>query len=286
MPPKRVELVYEMDRDREDWGLTEDQVPESSPHDLVSDRIQGLLRGWAARAARRVKIGRNLAIRWIEERPSIGVDPDVYMLEPPPPDGDEILSLKLWEPGHVPPILAVEVVSESRASKDYGASPEKYAACGALELWVLDPKLCGPKARGGPVRIQVWRRGEDGRFRRVYAGEGPVLSLAVGGWLFVVDEGRSFRLADDEEGTSWWMTPEEAERAAKEAALRREREERDAKDAALRREREERDAKDAALRREREERDAKEGERAAKEAALKRVAELEAMLAAQGRGTT
>jgi hypothetical protein len=34
-----------------------------------------------------------------------------------------------------------------------------------------------------------------------------------------VDEGRRLRIAEDEALTSWWMTPEEAERAAKEAAL-------------------------------------------------------------------
>ncbi|NUQ76712.1 MAG: Uma2 family endonuclease [Polyangiaceae bacterium] len=258
MQSKRVTLLYEMDRERDDWVLKEDQVPESRRHDLVSDRIKGLLAGFAARSGRSMKIGRNLALRWSKKRPQIGVDPDVYVLEPPPPGGDEFESLKLWKPGCFPPILAVEVVSKSRADKDYAASPEKYAACGVPELWVLDPKMCGPKARGGPFRIQVWRRGKDGDFRRVYAGEGPAFSEVLRAWLFTVDEGRSFRIADDQAGTSWWMTPEEAERAAKEA----ERAEKEA----------ERAAKEA-------ERAAKEAERAAKEAALRRVAELEARLA-------
>ena len=91
---------------------------------------------------------------------------------------------------------------------------------------IFDPKLAGPKIYGGPYRIQLWRRGPNGEFVRAYAGEGPVRSQAVGGFLVAVDEGRRLRIADDEALTSFWMTPEEAERAAKEA-------ERAAKEAAL-----------------------------------------------------
>ena len=143
------------------------------------------------------------------------------MVEPPPPEGDYVTSLRTWATGHHPPLLAVEIVSPSRPDKDYGSSPHKYAASGTQELWVFDPNLAGPAVQGGPFRLQVWRRDEKGLFARVYAGEGPVLSDAVGGWVFAVDEGRSLAIADDAEGTRWWTTPEEAERAAKEEALRR-----------------------------------------------------------------
>lgn len=63
----------------------------------------------------------------------------------------------------------------------------------------------------------------EGAFERVYAGEGPVYSQAVEAWLFVVNEGRSLAIADDDERAQWWMTPEEVERAEKE----RERAEKD-----------------------------------------------------------
>ena len=72
-------------------------------------------------------------------------------------------------------------------------------------------------------------------------------SPAVGAWLVPTLEGARLRLANDQEATSWWLTAEEAERAAKES-----------------------------------ERAAKESERAAKEAALARVAELEALLSKRG----
>ena len=279
MQSKRVILSYEMDRERDDWVLTEDQVPESRRHDLVSDRIKDLLAGFAERSGRQMKIGRNLALRWSKKRPQIGVDPDVYVLEPPPPGGDDFESLKLWKPGCFPPILAVEVVSKSRADKDYAASPEKYAACGVPELWVLDPKMCGPKARGGPFRIQVWRRGKEGDFKRVYEGEGPAFSEALSAWIFAVDEGRSFRIADDEAGTSWWMTPAEAERAAKEVERAAKEAERTAKEVERAAKEAERAAKEVERTAKEAERAAKEVERAAKEAALRRVAELEALLA-------
>lgn len=218
---QRPRLVYEVQSTSSDWILLEDKVPESRPHDLVTDRVRALLVWWAHRMGRNAAVCRNLAVRWDEENPAVGVDPDVCVIEPPPPEGDALTSLRLWETGHFPPLVAVEIVSPTRADKDYVQSPAKYAANGAQELWVFDPNLAGPKALGGAARIQVWRREENGDFHRVYAGPGPAWSEAVKGWLFAVEEGQSLRIADDEAGTSWWMTGEEAERAAKEAAQRR-----------------------------------------------------------------
>jgi Uma2 family endonuclease len=195
-------------------------------------------------------VARNLATRWDEEHPAVGVDPDVCLVEPPPPDRASLTSLRLWEAGHHAPLVAIEVVSPKHPYKDYAVAPEKYAASGTGELWIFDPDLAGPQALGGPHRIQLWVRDEADQFTRVYAGEGPVQSPAVGGWLFAVNEGSRLRLADDPDGRSWWMTGEEAERTAKDAALA---------------------AKDAA-------RAEAEAERAAKKAALARVAELEAEL--------
>src|SRR4029078_9702730 len=121
---------------------------------------------------------------------------------------------------------------------------------GATELWVLDPKLCGPRKNGGPVRMQMWRPSERGN-ERLYAGPGPSCSPTLGAWIFAVNGGRSFAISDDEAGTSWWMTVEETERAARE---------------------EERATREEAQRCVAE-------ERAAKEAALERIAALEALLA-------
>jgi Uma2 family endonuclease len=230
---RRPRLVYEVPAVREDWDLGEEKVPESTPHDRNAETVRRMLDAWVERTGRSAVVCRNLAVRWDEDRPSIGVDPDVCVLSPPPPDADDLLSLRCWETGHFPPILAVEIVSTSRPDKDYGQSPAKYASNGTRELWVFDPKMAGPKAHGGPHRLQVWRRDERGDFVRVYAGEGPTWSEAVGAWIFAVNEGRSLRIADDEAGTSWWMTGEEAERAAKEAERAAKEAERAAKEEAL-----------------------------------------------------
>lgn len=224
--PRSFSVRYSVPAVREDWTVSEEPMPESQPHDLVLDLLKLLLLAWVKRIGRSAQVARNLAVRWDEAHPNIGIDPDLCVIAPRTPEGDELTSLCLWKEGHRAPMLAVEVVSENNPRKDYVSAPDRYAASGTEELWIFDPKLAGPKSHGGPFCLQLWRRGPEGEFTRAYAGEGPVLSPAVGGWLVAVDEGRRLRIADDEALTSWWTTPEEAERAAKEA-------ERAAKEAAL-----------------------------------------------------
>jgi Uma2 family endonuclease len=205
-----VRLSFEVEPYPPSWLIEDDDtVPQSRPHHLRAQRLEALLLGWKARSGRDVQVGRELALRWDEQSPKVGVDPDVYVVEPPPPEGDEVTSLRTWETGHYPPLLAVEIVSRSRPTKDYGSSPLKCAAAGVGELWIFDPDLAGPRAQGGPFRLQVWRLDAAGDFSRVYAGEGPAHSKALDAWVFAADEGRSLAIADDEAGTRWWRTREE-----------------------------------------------------------------------------
>ena len=221
-------------------------MPESLLHDEVVTLLKDLLTVWAARAPGSGRVARNLAVRWDEAHPAIGVDPDVCVLSPAPAD-PRLRSLRTWREGTAPPVLAIEVVSETNPRKDYAVAPDKYAASGTRELLIFDPLLSGPASHGGPVRLQLWRRDEEGQFTRVYAGDGPVYSPTLAAHFVAVEGGAKLRIATDAAGTDLWQTAEEAERAAKEA-----------------------------------ERAAKEAERAAKEAALARVAELEAALAQRG----
>ena len=195
-------------------------MPESVLHDEAVALLRALLAAWAARLGSR-QVVRNLAVRWDEQHPQIGVDPDVAVLSPPPPEGSALRSVRTWAEGHAPPLLAVEVVSETNPHKDYVIAPDKYAASGTQELWIFDPLLSGPSAHGGPFRLQVWCRNADGDLARIYAGEGPARSPALGAYLVVVDEGQKLRIAEDAGASRFWLTPEEAERAAKEAALAR-----------------------------------------------------------------
>lgn len=145
-------------------------------------------------------------MRWDEKHKNIGVDPDVYVVEPPPPEGDALTSILLWKEGHHAPALAIEVVSPGHPTKDY--APDRYAACGVGELWTFDPFLAGPKALGS-VRLQIWRKSAS-RFERVYFGDGPAFSPYLGAWLIPTDEGARLRIADDADGTRWWLTDVEA----------------------------------------------------------------------------
>jgi hypothetical protein len=150
----------------------------------------------------------------LEERPGVGIDPDVALLDPPP---DEVLgmrSLCLWKPGHLAPKLSFEVVSHNHPYKDYVGVQERYAAFGARELVVFDPMRVGPRALGGPFAIQVWRRDDAGIFARQYAGDGPVFLETLRAWALA--DGALLEIADDHAGKHRWPTAEAYERAEKE----------------------------------------------------------------------
>jgi Uma2 family endonuclease len=224
-PRAFVGVHYSVPRLRSGWELSEQTMPESVVHDQAVEMLKAILAAWAARAGAAF-VARNLAVRWTEEHPGIGVDPDVCVLEPAPPGASDLRSVRTWLPGHTPPKLAVEVVSETNPHKDYAIAPDKYAASGTGELWIFDPLLAGPAVHGGPYRLQIWSRSADGDLSRIYAGDGPARSPLLDAWLVATDEGRKLRIAEDEGATRFWLTAAEAERTAKEA-------ERTAKEAAL-----------------------------------------------------
>ncbi len=210
-PAQKVTVSYEVPEADETWELQEEDVPESAWHDAIIELLKLVLRAWAARASVDALIASNLALRWSQTRWKVGVDPDVAVYVPPPPDGEDTSSVCTWEPGHSPPRVAVEVVSRSTATKDYVTGPDQYAASGTTELWVFDPKLYGPKVHGGPFLVQLWRRDEGGVFRQLYRGDGPCRSPEMGAWLVVTDNGTRLRLADDRDGLHLWPTTAERE---------------------------------------------------------------------------
>jgi len=133
--PRLVTLRYAVACAPDDWTLDDEaKVPEAHPHHRRALELEELLARWAAESGRSLHVGGNLAIRWDEAHPRIGVDPDVYVVEPAPPQAEELRSLRLWAPGNAPTLLAVEIVSASHPTKDYLAAPEKYAASGTRAL--------------------------------------------------------------------------------------------------------------------------------------------------------
>jgi len=218
----RVTVRYDVPVAADEWTLPEVPVPESVAHRLIVEFLAALLRAWVARFSRDAFVAENLAFRWDERRPKTGVDPDVCLIEPAPPDPRSLRSLQLWQPGHSAPRLAIEVVSRNHPYKDYAVVPDKYAASGTQELWVLDPELIGPRQRGGPHRLQRWQRAPDASFVRDYAGDGPMYSNQLRAWVFA-DERGEFGIADDEACTIRWLTAEQSSRAEAEAARSDER---------------------------------------------------------------
>jgi Uma2 family endonuclease len=241
-----ISIRYPVRRNLEAWVLPDGPVPQSIPHDDAAEHLRRVLSAWAPRSGRDVKIARDLAVRWIEEFPRTGIDPDVCLLEPPPADFEQLESLRLWRPGHAPPALCFEVVSANHPHKDYVDIQDRYADMGTYELVVFDPLLAGRRALGGPVSLQIWRRDATGLLDRVHFGNEPAFCEVLAAWL--VPAGRLLQIADDRAGKRCWPTGEEHERAEKE----RERAEKER------------------------ERAEKERERAAREALERRVAELEA----------
>jgi Uma2 family endonuclease len=200
-----VSLRYRVRPEPTRWVLPEGTVPECMDHDRAAERIKAILAAWATRLGRPVAVARNLAIRWVERAPQIGIDPDVCVLDPSP--GEHLASLRLWKEGHAPPSICFEVVSENHPHKDYRDVHERYAAIGTEELVVFDPELAGPPSLGGPVTFQLWRRDATGAFERVAAGDGPVYSEVLRCWLSKDD--RELVFSNDREGNERWLTAEE-----------------------------------------------------------------------------
>ena len=206
-----VSLRYRVGGSPEAWVLPEGPVPESTAHDAALYRVYSLLAAWAARVGNGARIARNLAFRWLPEHPRTGLDPDIAVLLPGPPDFDDLSSVRLWEPGRAPPPLAVEVVSSGHPYKDYARVHEGYAAMGVGELLVFDPMLFGPKALGGPVALQLWQRDVSGVFERVHFGNEPVYSRVLDAWVSA--EGRDLQISDDRGATRRWPTLVDAARS-------------------------------------------------------------------------
>jgi Uma2 family endonuclease len=265
----------------EDWYLDDGfNMPVTKKNDRRGEVLRRTFEAAARRQGRSASMLVNVALRWDSMRRGVGVDPDVMWVEPAVPEG--LRSVLTWHAGVNPPRVAVEIVSVENAEKDYRRGPAKYGASGTKELWVFDPDGCGRDERGeGPWRLQVWRRDGRGRFRRMYAGDGPEFSRELGAWLVVVRD--TLRVSDDEAGTRLWPTTDEerdaAEALARAEARARQDAESKAKDAESKAKDAESKAKDAESKAKDAESKAKDAEaRAEAEAAARRA--LEAKLAA------
>jgi Uma2 family endonuclease len=195
-----------------DWYIEDNEpVAQDVDHQKHEFIMQSTFLAWQARTKQEhLLIGCEVACRWDSRHPKVGVDPDVYIVERPP--GEEgtgyIGSVRTWENGNSPPILAIEIVSRSRPGKDYKDSPEKHDLLGTFELWVFDPGLNGYTDEQPPALLQIFQRETNQRLVQTCAGEGPFRSDALDAWVMVIDE--KLVVANDREGKDRWPTLEEA----------------------------------------------------------------------------
>ncbi|MFO0646611.1 MAG: Uma2 family endonuclease [Polyangiales bacterium] len=212
IPPN---VGYEGDFPPEHWYLSDGfKMPISAQTQRREDVIQQTFEAYVAREKRDASILANVALRWDELHPGVGVDPDVMWVEPALPKRHR--SVLTWKPGVSPPRIAVEIVGRDTAQKDYTYGPTKFGASKTRELWIFDPEGFGKTDDGrGPWVLQVWRT-VKGVFQRAYAGDGPYFSRELGAWLVVVDD--LLRVANDRAGTDLWPTAAEARAAAEDRA--------------------------------------------------------------------
>jgi hypothetical protein len=143
IPPEERSVVrYALSGFSENWLIPEEDVPESAWHDGCLELLKALLVAWVEATSRHAAVFRDMAIQVRREKPKVGWNPDLCLVEPAPEGAEMLASMRLWE--HAPPSFAFEAVSPGHPFKDYTVVPEKCALAGVTELCVFDPLLAGP----------------------------------------------------------------------------------------------------------------------------------------------
>ena len=174
--------------------------------------------------------GTDIFFAWLETEAQVRISPDVFLM--PWPEGQpRPASIQTWRPGHNPPSVAIELVSEDWR-KDYEQLPPKYEQLDVQELLIYDPEgarrasLPGIKPPRGARRyaIQRFARDEEGAWVRTHAGDGACWSSVLEVHLVIVDneQGPRPRLAFDRASLDLVPTVEEAadQRAEREKRLK------------------------------------------------------------------
>ena len=215
---------------KELWLLESEDVPETPLHNAIIELLVLVLKHFFASRGEPTLVTRNLGCRWDPMDARVGADPDVVVLQPVPTEGEQLKTLRIWEPHHRPPRIAIEVVSSGTAEKDYIDAPARCARLGVHELWVFDPLQDGPASTGGPYILQIWRRTSltgSAKMKKIHAGDPPAFSPELDAWLVTTQEGHRLRVAHDAEGKKLW--PTEAEAAAERAQAETQRAETEAR---------------------------------------------------------
>src|SRR5688500_14447457 len=69
----------------ESWTVPEGKVPEAPWREGIADLFRQCIRAFIARTGRQAAVLRDVAVRVHEGHPQVGFNPDVCIVEPPPP---------------------------------------------------------------------------------------------------------------------------------------------------------------------------------------------------------
>jgi hypothetical protein len=195
-----------------------DKMGESSLQRLIAELFRPLLAQVLAELGVKAFVGADQFIYYQQFSPTDVVAPDVYVMPGFDPD-IEVGCWKTWETG-VAPSFALEIVSRDNPRKDTERSPLRYAAMGADELFIFDPKAIRSKDR---VRWLVYRRLPRRGLVQVDATQADrVYSKSLRLWLRSVGSGAHVRvrLARGPKGDELIPTLAEREREAREEIVR------------------------------------------------------------------
>jgi hypothetical protein len=156
---------------------------------LISELLRPLLAQVLSELGVKAFVGADQFIYYEQFAPTEVVAPDVYVM--PGFDQDiEVDCWKTWETGVVPS-FALEVVSRDHR-KDTERSPARYAAMGAKELVIFDPKS---HRRRDAVRWLVYRKLPKRGLVKVEATNADrVYSKTLKLWLRMVGKGAQTRV--------------------------------------------------------------------------------------------
>jgi hypothetical protein len=198
---------------------TEDKVGQDTLQMLILEVLRPLVERWYALSGKPAFVGEDQFIYYKQHNAQKVVAPDLYVLPGVRP-GRRIKSWKVWKTGVVPS-FALEVVASDDPDKDYVEVIDRYAEMGVGELVLYDPDHERSDER---VRWQRYRRLKTRGLTLVESSNGDRLrSRVLGCFLRAVGSGDDarLRLGTGPTGDDLVPTEAEAERAAKEQALRR-----------------------------------------------------------------
>jgi Uma2 family endonuclease len=224
--------VPKKERDWSLWYLDEDEEREELTHsNQQSELIEYLvsaLRFWLQTQGRSAYVRDEQRFAWMQEEPRVAVSPDAYVLEPPPQvePGGGWTTWNTWEHEGQVPVLAVEIVSNSNASKDYDDAPLQYAALGVPEWLRIDMEWERRPKRWKASALTVFQATEQGT--QVQRSNQALFLQTMGVW--VVYQAGSLLLAEDRAGKRPLLSDHErAEAETKRAETEAKRAETEAK---------------------------------------------------------